>query len=469
MHKLLLCCICSLSLTACVYYGDIHGQAKPYTVAQLQQAHVAASAQPSAGWWHQFHNQTLNHLIAVALANSPNLQITTARLRKATQDTEAAASLRWPTLDFSGYVQRQKFAEFGLVPPPFNGRTFNIADAAFNFNYDVDLWGKNRQQWLAALSQQQAAAADVAQAQLMLSTAVASTYFGLQNLSAQTRLAQENVHLSEQLLQIARTRARQGIESNLPMQTLQINAQTAKQAYEQFKQQREMARHQLSVLLGDNPMAKALTMKLASYRPVTVTMPANLPASLLANRPDINAAKLRAEALAHQINVAKTRFYPNINLNGLFSYQAAGIGLNQFFMPQSQNNAVTAAFDLPLFDAGLRRANLGARYAEYDEAVNAYNQSILTALQQVADQLSTLHALRQEVQAATLAFKTMKQQYKLIHSRYNQGIADYMTLIESKQLLLQQQASLLNVQAQHQQATAAMFKALGGTDHISKG
>jgi outer membrane protein TolC len=141
----------------------------------------------------------------------------------------------------------------------------------------------------------------------------------------------------------------------------------------------------------------------------------------------------------------------------------------QIFKEGNQNNAVTAAVDLPIFDAGARRANLGVKFAEYDLAVNDYNQTILTALREVADQLAILKSLNSRINAQDLAVKASEQQYKLYHSRYDHGIADMLQLLENKQLLLQQQAILVDLQARHYQATVTLLKALGGNDNIYQG
>ena len=133
--------------------------------------------------------------------------------------------------------------------------------------------------------------------------------------------------------------------------------------------------------------------------------------------------------------MSKARFFPDINLGVLFSYQSIIVG--QLFNPQNENNAVTGAFDLPIFDAGARRANLGVRYAEYDLAVNEYNKTILTALREVADQLSQIHTLNSQLAAQNTALTATRHNYKLYSSRYNHGIADYVQVLESRQLLIQ--------------------------------
>jgi NodT family efflux transporter outer membrane factor (OMF) lipoprotein len=228
----------------------------------------------------------------------------------------------------------------------------------------------------------------------------------------------------------------------------------------QIEAERKLSLNQLTLLLGKNPATTEIDTNSFSYRQYRINMPASLPANLLAKRPDIHASRLRAEAAAHKINVAKARFFPNINLNALFSYQSVVTG--QLFNPASQNNAITGAIDLPVFDAGARRANLGARYAEYDLAVNDYNQTILVALREVADQVASLKSIHAQLRAQKTSLNAYEKKFKLTSSSYKHGIVDYTQFLESKNSVLQQRAINIYLQSRYLQTVVAMMKALGG-------
>lgn len=470
MRAFLLSLLCCFVLASCAYYGDMHGHSQQLNVSTLSTPHIYKPSPPTAMaaatiWWHKFKDPQLNQLISVALSDSPNMQIAETRVRQAQYLARGAGSALWPTLDFNGYVQRQRFSEFGLAPPPFNGRTFNIGTLGLNFNYEFDFWGKNKQALQARVSEEVAAEAELAQARLVLAAAVANTYFQLCNTIAQTQIATANWQVRKQMLYIAADRTRQGIDSEIPVKSLQANVEAARLSLEQYRQGEWLARHQLAVLLGKNPFITEIAAKKFKFQSYNVKLPIFLPASLLAQRPDISAAKARVEAAASQINVAKARFFPNINLSALYSYQ--GVGLEHLFQAQSQNNALTGAIDLPIFDAGARRANLGVKYAEYDIAVNEYNQAILTALREVADHLSILQTVGIQLAAEKSALNATQYNYKLYNSRYNQGITDDVAVLESKQLLLQHQATQQTLQTRYLQAVVATLKALGGSDSIS--
>ena len=468
MRPYLLLLIYCFGLTSCAYYGDIHGNSQPFNAASLSIRHVYKKPPVSIHishnhhWWEKFKDPELNQLIDAALSDSPNMHVAYARVRQAQHLAAEASSSLWPSVDFSGYAQRQRFSATGLVPPPFNGEIFNIGTAGLNFNYEFDFWGKNRQTLIAKVSEECAARADLAQAQLIISAAVANTYFQLLNNIKQAKIAEINAQISTRISLITLERASHGINSAIPVKRKETDAQADKLIVEQYRQAELLSRHQLAVLLGKNPFTTKIETQQFAFHPYHISLPSSLPAHLLAERPDIYAAKSRALAAASRIKVAKAYFFPDINLAALFSYQS--INLNQLFTHQNQNNAVTGAIDLPIFDAGARRANLGEKYAEYDLAVNEYNQTILTALREVADQLSLLKTINSQLQAENIALNATRHNYKLFSSRYNHGIADTLEVLQSKQALMQRQAVQTDLQTRHLLAVVAMLKALGGND-----
>ncbi len=357
----LLSCLC---LTHCVYYGDLHGQSRKLNPSQLEQSHFyqPGVGPKQLGVWTRFHDPELNRLICIALADSPTMYAAEARVRQASSIASGAAAGLWPTLDLSGYIQRQRFSQRGLVPPPFNGQTFDIMTLGFDFNYEFDFWGKNRETLKAAIGEERAATNAAKQTQLILAAAIADTYFRLQGALAQEKIVEKNQKLNERILRIAQNRNRHGLVSQIPVKTVEQNLQAVVLILQDYHQQEMLARNQLAVLIGKNPLTTHLNTIPLAFKFYHIDLPHSLPANLIANRPDLCAAKYRAEAAAHRINVAKARFYPDINLMALFSYQ--NVGLQQIFNRDNQNNAITAAVDLPIFDAGSRRAQLKRQYAD---------------------------------------------------------------------------------------------------------
>lgn len=459
--------ISSFALNSCVYYGDIHKNSQALDDKNLTSHHTYTPSHPTliankTAWWNKFNDPELNKLIEVALQDSPTLKIAETRVRAAASTREQSSATLWPSVNFGGLLQRQRFAETGLIPPPFNGKIFNVGDVGLNFKYEFDFWGKNRQALKSKMNEELATEAELAESSLVLSAAVAQVYFQLCHDITEVALANETWQVNKKLYQIVTNRMARGVESDIPVKTVLANMEQAKLALIKYKQDESLTRNQLAVLLGKNPLATDIQTKQFQFRHYSVSLPSSLPASLLTHRPDIFAAKFRAEAAANQVNVAKARFFPNINLYLLYSYQS--IELNNLFTAQNRNNAITGIIDLPIFDAGARRANLKVKYAEFDLAVNEYNKTILTALREVADQLANLHAINAQLDTQTISYNAIQDNYRLNLLRYHDGIADYVQVLENKNLVLQQRAEKLDLQTRYVQTVVSLLKALGGKD-----
>ena len=437
---------------------------KPIDAADLAVQHVYTlpPKKQSPACFKGIHDPQLNQLISVALVDAPNMHRAKARIEQAQQLAKIAYSTRWPSIDLNGYLEKAYFPVHGTVPPQLalGISQGNLADIGFKFNYALDFWGKNRETFASKLSEAFAAQMDLAETQLLLSSAVATAYFALQNNMIQQTLAKENARLLSELADIIVDRAKQGIESNIPVKTAIADAETARLSVEDYKRAEMQSRNQLAVLMGKNPLATHIDAAAFTDHQRSFALPKIIPANILAQRPDIAAARALAESAAHQIKVAKTAFFPNINLKGLLSLQS--LYFNKSFNIWLQNDNAGAAFDLPIFDAGARLANLNAHYAQYEIAVNQYNQTILNALKEVGDQLSTLKTLHTQIVAQNNVVHNTKSNDTLYQAQYAQGIIDYPQLIEIKQLVVQQKALLRLLQTRQMQAYVALLTALGG-------
>lgn len=457
--------ICLASLTGCVNYFGSKPRSSAFTAATLAQHHEytvprKALTRAQGNWWEKFKDPQLNRLIEVALADAPNFQIAQSRLLRSQRIAEGAISPLLPSADLSGVVSREHYTANWIIPPPFGGITASYGNLALNFQYELDFWGKNRQALAARISEVRAAEADVAASRLIISTAVASAYFQLQTSMVLLQIDKDILKQRTELQKITSTRLAHNIISSIPHNQANVDTQSAELAVARAKQAVQTSRHQLAVLMGKNPFNTKIDLPKYAYHENSLRLPPIIPANLLGRRPDIAASRWRVEAAAHQVNVAKARCFPNINLSGFLSYQALGLG--RLFSPSSKDLNIQGAFDLPIFDAGLRRANVDTRYAEYDSAVNQYNQTILTALREVADQLSIIAAIKSQQTAQARVLRNTLQNYKLTASRFHHGITDYSQVLQLKGILLNQQQIEIQLQAQRILTVVAMIKALGG-------
>lgn len=458
-------CIFLFYLTGCVNYFGSKSHSQAYDAASLSQPHRysiphKSLATQQGNWWERFQDPQLNQLIETALADSPNFQVAQNRLHRAQRVADAAFSPLLPSSNFLGEVTREHYTKNWIIPPPFGGITASYGETLLNFQYELDFWGKNRQTLAARVSEIHAKEADLAASRLIISTAVAQAYFQLQSDMALLNIDQAILKQRQQLQKIVTTRLSHQLVSNIPHNEANIDTQSAELSVARAKQAVYTSRHQLAILIGKNPFNTTIQLPRFVYREHCFILPTSLPANLLGRRPDIVASRWRVEAAAHEVNVAKARCFPNINLSGFLSYQS--LGLNRLFTSDSRDNNIQGAIDLPIFDAGLRHANVDTRYAEYDEAVNQYNETILNALKDVADQISRLSTLRQQQIAQKQVLLNASKNYTLTKMRYVHGITDYSQVLQLKGLLLNQQHLEVQLQAQRIITVIAMIKAMGG-------
>jgi NodT family efflux transporter outer membrane factor (OMF) lipoprotein len=462
-----------LCLTGCVNYAGIHSNAKPTDNFMLHSSYSDQTPPQkkicclTKNWWTRFKDPELNRLISVALCDSPTLQVAESRVREAQHIAELMGSNLFPSLNFDSEISRERITETGLLPPPLGGNTYTETNVALNFNYEFDFWGKNRQALASKISLANASKADYFQARLVLATAVASTYLQLQSNELQLKLSEAILQQQNELANIVVVRAQHGVESDIPVTSANADTQSLRISVSQLREQVKLSQHELAALIGKNPFTTVITARKFHYDPSLVVIPKVIPANLLARRPDLIAARMRAESAAHEINAAKARFYPNVNLLMFLSLQS--FTLQKTFILPSRDNSVGLALDLPIFDAGARRANLSGKYAEYDEAISSYNNTILSGLHDVADQVSKLNSLSAQQRDQSGVLRDTLRNYQLTVARYHHGIVDYTDVLQIKTTLLRQQDQQVDLQTRHLQAMIAMIKALGGTYITAKG
>src|SRR5258708_4650729 len=227
----------------------------------------------------------------------------------------------------------------------------------------------------------------------------------------------------------------------------------------------ELDRHQLGALLGAGPdVALGIEPALRPYSDALV-LPANLPADLIARRPDLAAQRFRAEAAAAQIGVAKADFLPNVNLAAFAGLGATSLNGLHLLGAGSGVAGVGPAVHLPIFDAGALRANLRGRYGDYDAAVEQYNQTLIDALTQVADQVASMRAVQQQLADQANALAAAQDAYRLTLDRYRAGLTSYLDLLVNEERLLAERVNRGRLQGRSLALAVGTIRALGGGYH----
>jgi NodT family efflux transporter outer membrane factor (OMF) lipoprotein len=316
----------SLSFAGCASYSGIQGEAHalaPQSLAFDQDR--TGGDWPREDWWTRFGDPKLDALVQQALQGNPSLRAAEARVRAARALADATGSSLYPTVDLEASATRERLSRNDIYPPPFGGSWVNQGRIALDFNYEFDFWGKHRAELEAALGDARAASADAAQARLVLATGVAQTYFQTQTDLAALAVARQTLAHRESLLELNRVRTSRGLEAAITLRQSDQQIAASRVEVSAVEAAVQLDRHQLAALLGLGPDAPLeVEPGLPAYGEALV-LPANLPANLLARRPDIAAQRFRVESAAARIGAAKADFFPNVNLAAFAGFGATSM------------------------------------------------------------------------------------------------------------------------------------------------
>jgi NodT family efflux transporter outer membrane factor (OMF) lipoprotein len=450
-------------LSACVNYAGIHSDkqmAKPQQFETTQGLPAESGHWPAADWADQFGDAQLKALIEEALKGSPTLAQARARLAGAQAYADTAKASTMPSVNAEYSLTRQQFSGTAEVPPPYAGSWQTQNSGLLSASYDLDLWGKNREALKAAVSQVQASEADAEVVKLTLTTSIARTYNQLARLYVLHDIAQQEVERREQIDRITAGRIATGLDTEVERKTAQANLATARSALAALDGSLLTTRYQLAALMGEGP-----DRGLAIARPALgvgdeVRLPDNLPANLVSRRPDIVAARWRVDAITHEVKEAKAEFYPDINLSAAIGLDAFGFG--RFLTAASRTASVGPAINLPIFDAGELRAQLKGRYADFDDAVATYNQTLISALSNVATQLAQIRSSDVQLGDAQAAQQAAREADDLAITQYKGGLTNQLTVLNADMNALQADQAVANLLMNRRDQQIALASALGG-------
>ncbi|MBV9509847.1 MAG: efflux transporter outer membrane subunit, partial [Caulobacteraceae bacterium] len=380
----------TLALAACAAVPNMGPKPQPAQIGSFaadRSFTAPDTAWASDRWWDAYGDPQLSALIDEALAHSPTLAQAEARMRAADAEVEQSRAALLPNASFNGSVSETESSRAIGFPPLIQGflpKGYNAESSlTFNASYDLDLFGKNRAALAAAVSEAEAQKADLAQARLTLSTSVAQAYADFARLIAERDAAADDVQDRMASAKLVSNRVQNGLDTQAELKQAEAATPSSQADVEALDEQILIARHRLAALLGEGP-DRGLDITAPPTEAIKpFGLPSDLRVNLVGRRPDIVAARLRVEAAAKKIDQARADFYPNISLSGYIGQQA--LYLQNMFTPAAAIGSLGPAVSLPLFEGGrLRGAYRGAR-AAYDEAVDSYNQTLITALQDVAD------------------------------------------------------------------------------------
>ncbi|WP_297513414.1 efflux transporter outer membrane subunit [uncultured Caulobacter sp.] len=460
----LLAAASALVLSACASLPP----AEAARVAKAPQAYAAdrSLAAPTAdwpadAWWTGYGDAQLNALEDEGLKGSPSLAAAQARLRRAQALTAQARSADLPRVGLGAEVGESKQSYNAGIPPAFVPHGYNdVGRVALDVSWELDFFGKNRAAIAAATSEARAAEADAAQARLTLSTAIASTYAELSRLYAQRDVAAQAVRLRQETSDLVAKRVANGLDTKAESEQAAAGPPASKAELSALDEQIALTRNALAALVGAGP-----DRGLSITRPANVTLkpfglPQNLPANLIGRRPDVVAARWRAEAATARTRQAKAAFYPDINLAGFVGVQS--LYLDKLFSSGSDIGQVGPALRLPIFQGGALRAGLRGAEADRDAAVASYDGALTQALREVADVTASQRALTARLADARAALAANENAYRIARLRYEGQLSTYQSVLLAEQSVLAQRRVVADLESRAFALDIALVRALGG-------
>ncbi len=435
----------------------------PNTLAagkDIASASLSSAHWPSAKWWQAYGDTQLDALVDKAATGSPNLRLAAARIAEARAMAGIVHAAGLPEVGAKVAFDRVRYSEQDFIPPPYAG-TYTWTNSAFlSASYDIDVWGKEAKRDSAALDNVHTTEAEAQEARLALQTLIVQAYV---ELALQFQIHDIEQHTLEQqqlIVDIANRRRAIGLGTQLEVSQAEAPLPASQARLKQIDERIDSLRHQLAALAGEGPGAgEAITRP--SLNPVArIALPSSLPADLIGRRPDVVANRWRVEASARGIDVAKTEFYPNVNLSALFGFQS--LGFAGFLSNASRMDGIAPAISLPIFTGGKLRANLGMQTARYDEAVERYNQSVVDGMRSVADQVSGWRSLEEQQKDTEHAVELAQRSYDLAMRGFKSGLTEYIVVLNAQVNLLSQQQNDAKVHYGQLSAYAGLVRAIGG-------
>jgi NodT family efflux transporter outer membrane factor (OMF) lipoprotein len=336
--------------------------------------------------------------------------------------------------------------------------TTTIYELPVEVSYEADLWGRVRRLIESNVATAQATAGDLETMRLSLQAELAVDYFSLHGTDAEKQLLDSTATAYEKALDLTTNRYKQGIASGVDVAQAQTQLETTRAQSIDLEVQRTQFEHAVAVLIGKPPAE--LTIALSPITVPAPQVPVALPSELLERRPDIAAAERRVAAANAQIGVQKAAYYPTLSLSGAGGFENTSL-TNLFSWPNRFWSLGAQALET-IFNGGAISAAVAQAKATYDAQVAAYRQQVLSAFQDVEDNLAAMRVLEHEARQQAAAVAAAEKSLALSNSRYQGGITTYLEVITAQAAALANEVTAVNIQTRRMTAAVNLVKALGG-------
>ena len=416
--------------------------------------------------WTLFADPTLDALERRALHDSPTVEAAAQRLLAAQAQLGLARSDEGVQVGVSASTAYSHSSENTSQAIMLGRRTVEGSNHAFgaSLSYELDLWGRLRRAIESADAQALAAQYDRDGVLLMLTNQVAVSYFQLRGLNAEIAILETALDTRRESEQLVTARFNTGLSNELDLSRARIERANAEADLHETRRQRQAMEHGLAVLVGASPSDIVVPEPDHTNQtalPLPPTIPVGLPASLLAQRPDLASSVASLRALNAQVGVAESAFYPSVSLTG--NYGFASEQLRELTDGGSrQYSAGPLSLSLPIFDGGHNKANLAASQARYGEALANHRGKLLTALREVEDALSDVQQRQLQADAQIQAQQAAARAYEVARARYDRGVSNYLDVTDAQRSSLTADRAAVQIRTQRLLAAVNLARALGG-------
>jgi len=435
-----------------------------YKEAQADAAKSADNtAGPSQEWWTLFNDPVLNELERQVEVSNQDLAAAEAAYREAVTIIREQRSFFFPSVGVSADAARTRGAsrtgsttDTGGSVTTSNSNSYQVAASA---SWEIDLWGRIRRSVENARALADASAADLASAKLSLQGQLATAYLQLREADAEQDLLEQTVTAFQRSLEIADNRYKAGVAAKtdvLQARTQLANAQDQSVA---LQLQRAQLEHAIASLIGKPAGDFTLTAK-EDWQQVVPDVPFGVPSTLLQRRPDIAAAERRVAAANANIGIEKSAYFPSLTLTAARGFLSATVG--NLFDSNSETRSVGGSIAETLFDAGARRARVSGARAAYDQTVAQYRQSVLTAFQDVEDNLASSNYFSRQYEFRRVASESADETEQLTLNQYKAGTVNYTDVVVAQTAALDARRSLAAIALSRQTAAVSLITTLGG-------
>ena len=415
---------------------------------------------PRGPWWERFNDPRLNQLEQQLTAENPNLA---AMAEQYTQARDMAAEARaglFPQVTANGLMSDNKQSQQRLFRPQNTDQPIREASNQLlaGASWEPDFWSQIRNSTRVEKRLAQSSAAALAAARLSLQAELANDYIALRGLDRQLAIYRASIAYYEQAVQITLQRLTGQIGAGLDVARSRAQVASTQALLSGTIASRAVLQHAIAVLVNANPSSLSIPED-AGDQLTTPAVPVGVPSSLLQRRPDVAGAERQMASANAEIGVSRAAFYPNISLSAAAGFEAAGFGLaslsNSLWM-------IGASAVMPLFEGGLRRAELQRSWSQYAQTCDNYRAIVLLAFQEVEDGLALTADLKEQLQQQTQAVAEAGKAQALTLQLYVGGVIDYLDVVVAQQTELTALTVEVQVEVSRLQASVGLIRAVGG-------